>query len=219
MRYTTTKCSNCGFRTRNHESNVPSVQLGSPVLHCPRCGHLILDTIATEYEFMTDYEREKFTTSSLLFKSFLGNVLFIVVGLFILIGGLITGDDYVVLGVIFGGGCLCLGICQIIRNLKMRNEHIIEQAIYESLKRTQNVAYVSFIKESYTINKIKRNYHPFPGKVTFIRNYAFFEEKETYLENMKEFADLMNLIGNDISREESKSPVTEKAQSYTFMNP
>ena len=62
------------YRTRNHQSNVPKVQIGAPVLRCPKCGNLIFDTINIEYEFMTDKERESFTTESAQSSSFLKNI-------------------------------------------------------------------------------------------------------------------------------------------------
>ena len=211
MRYTTTSCRNCGFRTRSHESNVPDVQLGAPILRCPKCGNLILDSIATEYEFMTDKERDKFTTESAQAKSYPGNILFIVVGFVLLIGGIVTGGGYIAAGLIFGGGCIALGISQIIQNNKMCEEHIIEQAVYESLKRTKNKDYVEFIEQSYSANKIKRHYSAFADKKIFMEKYQTFETRESYIENMKVFNEIIELIGVDESVEESKTS--------TFINP
>ena len=203
MKYTTTKCRNCGFRTRSHESNVPNVQLGAPILPCPQCGHLILDSIATEYEFMTDAEREKFKTDSALVRSYPGNVLFIIMGLFLLIGGIANGN--ILFGLLFGAGCIVLGISRIIENSKMADEQIIEQEVYESLQRTKNIDYVKFIEESYAANKIKRRYHPFDDKGAFMDEHKIFETRQSYIQNMKVFNELMELMGVDTLEKESKS--------------
>ena len=211
MRYTTTSCRNCGFKTRHHESNVPNVQIGSPILRCPKCGNLILDSIATEYEFMTDKERAKFTTENAQTASYPGNILFIIVGFALLIGGIVLGGGYIAAGLIFGGGCIWLGISQIIENNKMSSEHIIEQAVYESLQRTKNSDYVEFIKQSYSANKIKRQYRAYVGKNVFMGKYKIFESRESYIENMKEFNELIELIAVD--------ECVEKNETSTLINP
>lgn len=211
MRYTTTSCRNCGFKTRSHESNVPNVQIGSPILRCPRCGNLILDGIATEYEFMTDKERAKFTTENARTASYPGNILFIIVGFALLIGGIVLGGGYIAAGLIFGGGCILLGISRIIKNNKMSSEQIIEQAVYESLQRTKNSDYVEFIKQSYSANEIKRQYRTYAGKDVFMNKYKIFETRESYIDNMKEFNKLIELIGVD--------ECVEKSETTTFINP
>ena len=205
MRYTTTSCRNCGFRTRSHESNVPDVQIGMPVLRCPKCGHLILDGIATEYEFMTPSERERFTSSSAEEKSSFGNILFIIFGLILLIGGIVTGEEYVLIGLIFGGGLIFVGISQMAQNAEMVKENIIEQAVYESLQRTKNKEYVKFLQESYVVNKIKRNYKPYPNTECFFQKYSHFKSRETYIQNMKDFDQIISLISSDTTIDENNS--------------
>ena len=116
MQYITTSCRNCGFRTRNHESNVPSLQIGAPISRCPNCGHLILDIFATEYEFMTERERKKFTTEAALAKSYPGNILLILFGLFFG-GGMILSGEMMAFGLIFCIGSIAIGIFKICRNL------------------------------------------------------------------------------------------------------
>ncbi len=211
MRYTTTSCRSCGFRTRSYEGNVPDVQIGTPVLRCPKCGNLILDNIVTEYEFMTDREQSKFTTESAQARSYPGNILFIVMGFVLLIGGMSLGGGYIAAGLIFGGGCLFVGISQIVENSKMSDKHIIEQAVYESLQRTKNSDYVDFITQSYSANKIKRCYRPFEDKKIFMEKYKAFETRESYMENMQSFNELLELIGADEPVEESKNSI--------FINP
>ena len=207
MKYITTKCSNCGYRTRNHESGVPNVQIASPILICPNCGHLILDIIQTEYEFMTDSEKAKFTTKAALPKSYIGNILFIVVGLVLLIGSLSIGDTYTWAGLIGGGGCIALGIYQIVKNQKMANDEMIEQAVYESLQRTSNVQYVEYLKNAYKENNIKRYFLPDTNKIEFIEKYKKFELRDSYKRNMYDFNKLLELINVDTSVEKSNVSV------------
>lgn len=209
MQYTTTSCRNCGFRTRSHESNVPDVQIGCPVLRCPRCGHLILDSIATEYEFMTSKEREKMSTSSAVEQSYLGNLVFIIFGALLLIGGLVTGEGYVGMGLLFGGALIALGISQIVKNQKTANENIIEQAIYESLQRTQNEKYVKFIQESYNSSGIDRDFKSFANRTSFLKQYSYFESRRTYMQNMQEFDNLMKLIYDNPLEESNISTFTD----------
>ena len=205
MTYTTTSCKNCGFKTRRRESGVPDVQIGCPIIRCPRCGHLILDNIATEYEFMTEKERSKFNTDDALSKSYLGNILFIIIGLIILVGGIASGGGYIVAGLIFGLACIALGIYQIIRNVKLSNDNVIEQAIYQSLKRTANQSYVRFLEAAYITNYMGRKYIPFTEKEKFMKEYQHFETRTSYQEEMAAFTKLVNSINLEETTEENKS--------------
>ena len=154
MRYITTWCRNCGFKTRNQETGVPNVQLGPPISRCPKCGKLILDSIATEYEFMSDKERAKFTTKRAYIASIPGNIIYVVLGLILFVGGIIAGEAFATsMLFLFGVGFMAWGTFHIIQNNKMKNEPIIEQAVYESLQRTKNINYVKFIEKMYSANK------------------------------------------------------------------
>lgn len=204
MYYTTTSCRNCGYRTRNNESGVPNVQIGTPIMKCPKCGSLIIDSISTEYEFMTDKEKAQFSTQSALPKSYIGNILFIIVGIVLLIYGLATGDAYLGVGLIAGGGCIALGIYQIVKNQKIANNEMIEQAVYESLKRTANRKYVEYIINAYGANGIKRKYLPYYNKTTYIEQYKYFESRDSYKQNMYDFNELLKSINIVIPTEQSQ---------------
>lgn len=93
----------------------------------------------------------------------------------------------------------------------MSSEQIIEQAVYESLQRTKNSDYVEFIKQSYSANEIKRQYRTYAGKDVFMNKYKIFETRESYIDNMKEFNKLIELIGVD--------ECVEKSETTTFINP
>ena len=209
MIYTTTSCPNCGFRTRNHESNVPKMQLGAPVLRCPNCGNLILDNIAVEFEFMTDRERAKFTSDTALAHGLLGNISFILLGFFLLFVGIAIDD--VIVSLFAGGGSIALGISNLIRNNKLYHEHILEQAVYESLQRTKNKDYVEFIEQAYLANKIKRHYRAFDDKNSFMEMYQTFENRESYIKSMQDFEELTNLI--------SVYKCVDESNSDTFFHP
>ena len=195
MQYLTTKCRNCGYRTRDRETGVPKVQIGTPILICPRCGHLILDSIQTEYEFMTDKEKERFSSQSAFTRSIFGNIFFIVFGLIFLIGSITIGGGYIAVGIICGGGMIALGVYQITKNQASRNNKDIEQAVYESLKRTENKDYVKYIETAYNSAGIDRKYKEFTDKNNFINENKNFEERSSYKENMEYFNELLNKIG------------------------
>lgn len=197
MRYVTTKCRNCGYKTRNHESGVPRVQLGTPIFKCPKCGHLILDPIQTEYEFMTDSERTSFSSNSMIQKNYFGSALFIIFGIVLFIAGIVLGGGYIAIAILGGLGCIGVGIFDIIRGKKMANNEEIEQAIYESLQRTANTEYVAYIKNVYNENGIKKIYTPFVGRNNFIELYKKFEARESYKESMNEFNQFLEMIGDE----------------------
>lgn len=207
MQYLTTKCRNCGYRTRNRETGVPKVQIGMPILICPRCGHLILDSISTEYEFMTDKEKERFSSQSAFAHSLLGNIFYIVFGLILLISSITIGGGYIAFGIICGGGIIALGVYQIIKNQESCNNKDIEQAVYESLKRTENKDYVIYIETAYNSASIDRKYKEFTGKNNFINENKNFEERSSYKENMEYFNKLLNEIGvnTTISKDETST--------------
>ena len=208
MKYITTSCPNCGYKTRSHESGVPSVQIGAPILPCPKCGQLVLDTIQTEYEFMTDSEKARFSTQSALPKSYIGNILFIALGIFLLIGGFVLNDTaYLVVGLIGGIGCIAIGVFQIVRNHKIADNATIEQAVYESLQRTKNSKYVEYIKTAYQQNGIKRNYLPYTNKATFIEQHKAFELRESYKQNMQAFNQLLESFDAEIPAEKTDTTV------------
>ncbi|HRF69936.1 MAG TPA: hypothetical protein PKV66_00735, partial [Candidatus Pelethenecus sp.] len=210
MVYTTTKCSNCGYKTRNHESGVPRVQIGWPISVCPQCGHLILDSITTEYEFMTESEKAKFTSKSSAIKSSPGNIIFIIFGLFFFIGGIVGAEGiYIAVCIIIGLLCIGIGVGQIFHNQKMVKDEIIEQCVYESLKRTANPEYVKIIQRAYAANGIKRKYTPYARKEDFIEQYKKFELRESHKENMDAFTELFALL-------ESNNTSVERAKNSTF---
>lgn len=214
MKYTTTKCPHCGFQTRSHESSVPQVQIGPPIMLCPKCSHLILDDIATEYEFMTEKERRSFTTQAMKRRSFGGNLFLIVFGAFFFITGIIigainlseggsSGIGLIISSILIGGGCVLLGICQIKRNKKLANEEFIEQCVYESLQRTSNKAYVDFVQSEYQTFKINRTFFPFDGKENFLQTYKKFEERESYQNSAREFEKVLNSLNESVKVEKT----------------
>ena len=192
--YTTTKCRNCGYSTRSHERAVPNVQLGAPIFPCPNCGHLILDSIIAEYEFMTDSERGKFGSTVATVRTYPFNILAIIMGIFFFVVG-ITADSLTVMYIIAAIVCFVVGVSNIIRNSKAADEKLVEQAVYESLQRTKNVEYVKFIEATYAANKIKRTYRPYTDRQSFIEQYKYMESRKSYMENMESFDDLIKRLG------------------------
>ncbi len=216
MKYTTTKCPHCGYQTRSHESRLPQVQIGSPLMLCPKCRHLILDNIAKEYEFMTEKERQGFTTQAAQQKSYGGNLLFIVFGVLFFIAGIITGALYLAegnisgigmisSGIIIGCGSIALSIYQMKHNRELANEEFIEQCVYESLQRTSKKAYVDLLQNAYQTFKIKRTFLPFEGKENFLRAYKKFETRESYQNSMREFENILNALNESAKVEKTNT--------------
>ncbi len=192
MQYTTTSCANCGYKTRYRESNVPSVQLGYPIQRCPKCGNLIVDSIATEYEFMTEIEKEKFSSEKLFFNSLKKNGLFIVFGLLFFIFGIVSEDGAA--GIIFGLISLGVGVYGMFDAKKSSKSEECEQAIYESLQRTKNSKYVDFIRNSYMVSGIQRNYRPLESKEKFLEEHKNFESRYSYKQSMEEFNQVLESL-------------------------
>lgn len=216
MKYTTTKCPHCGYQMRSHESRLPKVQIGAPILICPKCSRLILDSIATEYEFMTAQERQIYTTQAVKQQSYLGNLLFIVFGVLFFIAGIITGALYCAegnlsgIGMIFGGiiiGCVCIAICiyQTKHNRELANEEFIEQCVYESLQRTSNKEYVDFVQIAYQAFGINRTFLPLNEKEDFLRMHKKFETHESYKKSMSEFENILNALDESAKIEKAKT--------------
>ena len=200
MQYITTSCRNCGYRTRNHESGVPSVQIGHPVGKCPRCGHLILDCICTEYEFMTEKEKKKFNPDT--FNDG-GNYIFIIVGIILFFGSIATGGGAsIMLGLLLSIGCFYMGISRILENKRLKEDEFIEQCVYESLKRTENKYYVNFVEQAYKANGIQRTFKEFENKKEFLEKYNKFETRKSYKDNMNEFNEVLEII--DLKKEASE---------------
>lgn len=206
MRYTTTSCKNCGYKTRDHEANTPDVQIGAPVLRCPKCGNWIFDLISTEYEFMTPKEQSKFTGEAVEGRGALGGMLFITAGIVMLVLGIAGGGA--VGGLLAGGLGMWCGISQIKNASKISEEKIVEQQVYQSLQRTKNEKYVEFVAQIYSEAEIDREYHPFADKETFLEKYKEFETRESYVEAMKIFDEVLSEIADIESVEESTSSIS-----------
>ena len=150
--YTTTRCRHCGYSTRLHEPDLPRVQLGQPVSKCVRCGNLIVDSIETEYEFMTEKEKQNFKPTYAFIKTLPSNIVTILLGILFLIGSLSFDGILIVLGLLASGLCLFVGISTIFKNAKALDEKIMEQYVYESLQRTKNLKYVEYLLSSFFLN-------------------------------------------------------------------
>lgn len=194
MTYTTAKCKNCGYKIRNNESNLPRVQLGMPIMVCPKCGSLILDTIATEYEFMSERERENFSNQKALSKTYLGNIIFIGFGIFMLIGGFTNNITALIL---IGLALLGMGIYQIIKNRLLIANNSIELMIYYSLKRTSNNDYIKILNRAYSSNNMSRKYNPYERKETFLEEHKFLENKSSYSDETEFVEEICNRTSAD----------------------
>lgn len=192
MQYTTTSCPHCGYKTRNRETGVSNVELGQTIIVCPNCKNLIIDTFATEYEFMTPYERSKWSsTSSILMRYVIGALLFVGVGLFFFIGGFSMSGDYRVLGIIIGGLLLCYGIAQLVKVFKAKNMNIGEQMIYESLLRTSNPDYVKALKSIYNGDRV---YTPLKNRKEIIKSNSKYSTQEIHSRFKMQFNEVLKKL-------------------------
>lgn len=203
MIYTTTKCPHCGFRTRNRETGVQKVELGQTIACCPRCGKVIIDPIDTEYEFMTDNERKKWSTNHLASAEKVRGIIMLILGLIFFIIGFVVGDVIgVIFALLFGGGFIVWGINKISAVGKINNYHVGEQIIYESLLRTSNEKYVDLLKKYY---KNKRTYRPIENRNEIISEYEQYSTKDVHESFERDFLDLLNIIENKNEVDAKKS--------------
>lgn len=203
MIYTTTKCPHCGFRTRNRETGVQKVELGQTIACCPRCDKVIIDPIDTEYEFMTDNERRKWSTNHLATAEKIRGIIMLVLGIFFLIMGFVVGDGIgIAFALLFGGGLFAWGISKFLSVGKINNYHVGEQIIYESLLRTSNEKYVELLKKFY---KDKRVYRPIENRNEIISEYEQYLTKDVHERFENDFLDLLNIIENKSEVDAKKS--------------
>lgn len=209
MEYTTTKCPHCGYRTRNSESGVPKVQLGQTLACCPMCDKPIIDPIYTEYEFMTEKEQKKWSTSHLTTVETVRGIIMLILGVIFFIIGIIF--SVIVVALFMGGGLIWMGISRFIPLRKARELNIGEQAIYESLIRTSNAKYVELLKKSYGK---KRVYKPLPKRSKIIDDYKKYSTEDIHKRFESEFLKLLNIIGDDDKKIDAK----KAKSSSSFVN-
>lgn len=197
MKYITTKCPHCGNVTRNNESGLPSVQLGEPILICSKCNKYMLDPIQTEYEFMTDSQKNSFKSSVASRRSIASNLIFIIAGILFLSGSLSAEGEYVAFTIIIGSVLLLMGVGQMIGNSKFIKDKTLEKEIYRSLTRTSNSNYVEFLSTLYTNSKSKKIYYQYKEKEYFMSNYKDILPQHE-IENIKnEISSFMSIILNN----------------------
>lgn len=162
MTYTTTKCPHCGYKTRNRETGVPEVQLGQTILNCPNCGNIIIDPINTEWEFMADYEKRKFTATSIQRNNIVASIIKIIIAIVFFVGSITTADAfYIIIGIVIAVWLVIDSIYSIIKDNDALENGVLDKAIEESILRTSNKTYVSFLEKYY---EGKRIYHKDPRR-------------------------------------------------------
>ncbi len=191
MRYISTHCPHCGYAIRHGETQVPKVQIGPPVQPCPKCRQLCLDPIATEYEFMTEEEKNKFTSQHALLRSLLSTIIFFIIGISFLIGGIseeVTGA--IVAGIIN----IVFSVLLTAYNIYSAKNKNVEQWVYESLQRTSIPLYLEMLKNVYSTNNVNRKYSPYVRKTEFLKSHKNFETRKSYIDSMQNFNDLLERL-------------------------
>lgn len=203
MEYTTTKCPHCGYRTRNRESGVPKIELGQTLACCPMCDKPIIDPIYTEYEFMTEKEQQKWSTSSLTTAEILRGIITLVLGFIIFVAGISSGEGSgVVAALLIGGALIAMGIGRFFTAKKASELNVGEQAIYESLLRTSNKTYVNLLKKAYGK---KRTYRPLENREDAMEYYKEYSSQEIHERFEKNFMKLLNILDNQSENLELKN--------------
>lgn len=191
MIYTTTKCPYCGFKTRNRQTGVPRRDLEQTVIKCSSCNLPIIDPINKEYEFMSKLQQKKWNTKNLLIISFIKAIIKLGIFLTIFIEGILNDDE--ALAGIFGFFFFSLLLWSIYVFYEGCTKHIGEQKIYESLLRTSNESYVSFLIMNAAYGK-KTNYSPLPNRLEIINEYKKYSTKDIHDEACKKFLDTLSII-------------------------
>lgn len=200
MKYTTTSCPHCGYKTRNRIPGTPDIELGQTIILCPNCKKLIVDTLSTEFEFMTSSERSKWTTEILINNYITVGLLFSLMGLLFVIGGFSLTDGYKIASIILGLLFLCYGISEFIKIYKAKKLNIGEQIIYESLLRTSNPDYVKALKKIYND---KRIYSALTNRGIILYNYKKYSTEDihkVFQAKFKEMIILINKPNNDMRK-------------------
>lgn len=212
MIYTTTKCPHCGYRTRNMESGVSRVELGQTLFCCPKCNTLIMDTINTEYEFMTNRERKKWATTYLITTETIRGIFLLTMGIMFLIAEIISGVSEwgfgIIFALLFGGGLIVWSIEKFISIGKAKTLHIGEQLIYESLLRTSNKKYVELLQSGYGK---KRTYSPLLNRSKTIDAYKKYSIQDIHKRFNDEFSNLLNMIENEDEKTEIEKAKTSSS--------
>jgi hypothetical protein len=189
MKYTTTRCPYCGNVTRNNESGVPSVQLGVPVIKCNKCSQYMLDPIQTEFEFMTDTQKNSFNSNVASRRGIAGNLIFIIAGVLFIIGSLSAEGEYVAITIVIGSLLLLMGVGQMIGNNKVIKEKTLEKEVYRSLIRRSNSDYVDFLSRLYRGSKSKKDY-------TVYKDKSYFISANKDLISINEIENIKNEVGS-----------------------
>ena len=92
----------------------------------------------------------------------------------------------------------------------MAADEKLEQAVYESLQRTNDKKYLEFLNSIYEMYDMPWYYTPMENKTAFMQKYKKFEERSSYKENMAEFEKFLEMI--DVH------PIIEKTQDFTFVD-
>ena len=196
MKYTTTRCSKCGYATRLHDSETPDFQIGMPVFKCPKCGNLLVDSIATEYEFLTQSERESLQKSYK--KSVIANIVLILVGYIVPIVGFMASGEIGVIGYVIPACSTLIGLVNLIKNGILYSKDFTEKLIYYSLKRTSNPEYVRFIVSAYRQMDIRRGYRSYRDREKFMKEYEYLEDEKdkSFEKTMDEYEELVSMLPN-----------------------
>ena len=214
--HVTTKCPHCNYRTRNQEELGPKIQLGQTIFCCPRCDKPMIDPFYTEYEFMSENERRKFTTKRLASSGIANGISLILLAIFLIAGGIAIAETVaIILTSILGVAALWMATSEFIDVFRAKKLNVGEQAIYESLLRTSNVDYVNLLKQY----DQKHEFQPISNRAEMINDLKQYSTEDIHEANEKEFLKIVEITkNNNIDIQQMEASYTyARADIYTYM--
>lgn len=195
MKRTTTSCENCGYKTRVMQSNMPSIMLDAPLSVCPKCGKLILDHIFTEYEFMTENQRNRFSKKVQRNSITAKGVGTMIIGAFIMIAGIMSGDVlFTVGGVVVGIIFATIGLYLMNSRLEAIDNGACEKLIYVSLRRTRNMDYVRALENAYSRFNDDKIYEKYQNRESFLSKHSYLEQDPWVKERMAQHKQILEAL-------------------------
>lgn len=118
--------------------------------------------------------KNRFTSQHALLRSLLSTIIFFIIGISFLIGGIseeVTGA--IVAGIIN----VVFSVLLTAYNIYSAKNKNVEQWVYESLQRTSIPLYLEMLKNVYSTNKVNRKYSPYIRKTEFLKSHKNFEQE------------------------------------------
>lgn len=169
--------------------------LDAPLSVCPKCGKLILDHIFTEYEFMTENQRNRFSKKNQRNSITAKGVGTMIIGAFIMIAGIMSGDMlFTVGGVVVGIIFATIGLYLMNSRLEAIDNGACEKLIYVSLRRTRNTDYVRALENAYSRFNDDKLYEKYQNRESFLSKHSYLEQDPWVKERMAQHKQILEAL-------------------------